>query len=410
MGKSWLMCVLLGTLAWGQAAPATPPAPRPGQMPAASQAPDTSASVPADAPVLTINGVCAPAPKPAASAAKSGAGAKPAEPKSSAADCKTVITKAQFEKLAKALSPDPDAPLNPQLKRQLGGVLPGLIAMSEAAKKKKMDQGPEFTERVKFLRMQVLKQELQQQIQKDAANVPSADLEKYYKDHATDFAQFNLDRIFIPRTKQVEPEQKTDTDEKLTDEQQKAKQDADKAKAAQAEQDMAKLAEDLQKRAAAGEDFTKLQKEAYAAAGMKIEAPNVNLAGIRRSGVPPGHVAVFDLKAGEVSQVISDAGGHYIYKFNSKTEEPFDQAQNEIRSRLQNDRMREAMEKLNSSYKVDTNEAYFGPGGTNPMPTRPGGMGGPGRPGPGGMARPLPTAPAAQPQSPPQQAPAQKPN
>ena len=34
MHKSWLMCVLLGTLAWGQAAPGTPPPAQTGQAPA----------------------------------------------------------------------------------------------------------------------------------------------------------------------------------------------------------------------------------------------------------------------------------------------------------------------------------------------------------------------------------------
>ena len=77
MGKSRLMCVLLGSLAWGQAAPSAPPTPQP--QPAPNQAPaDTSASVPAEAAVLTINGVCPPQPKAAATAAKSAAGAKPA--------------------------------------------------------------------------------------------------------------------------------------------------------------------------------------------------------------------------------------------------------------------------------------------------------------------------------------------
>ena len=47
-----------------------------------------------------------------------------------------------------------------------------------------------------------------------------------------------------------------------------------------------------------------------------------------------------------------------------------DQAKNEIHGKLQNDRMREKMEKLNNSFKVETNEAYFGPGGANPMPRR----------------------------------------
>ena len=73
MRKSWLLCVLLGTLAWGQAAQSAPPPP--AQAPNQPAPADTSASVPADAPVLTIKGVCA-------------------EKAAAAADCKTVITKA----------------------------------------------------------------------------------------------------------------------------------------------------------------------------------------------------------------------------------------------------------------------------------------------------------------------------
>ena len=166
---------------------------------------------------------------------------------------------------------------------------------------------------------------------------------------------------------------------------------------------MTKLADDIRARAAAGEDIAKLQKEAFDAAGMKIESPNINLPNVRRTGLPQGHSAVFDLKQGEVSQVISDSGGHYIYKVNSKSMVPFDQAKNEIHGKLQNDRMREKMEKLNNSFKVDTNEAYFGPGGVGPMP-------------PPRMPRPRPGMPPAGPSgapgnaAPPAQAPAPQSN
>src|ERR1051326_9435882 len=76
MRTSCLLCVLLGSLAWGQAAPGTPAPSQPAQAPAEQeakpQAPapapptptapaapeDKSGSVPANAPVLTIDGVC----------------------------------------------------------------------------------------------------------------------------------------------------------------------------------------------------------------------------------------------------------------------------------------------------------------------------------------------------------------
>ncbi len=399
MGKSWLLCALLATMAWGQApptpAPATPPVPV-----------DNSASVPPNGAVITIEGVCAPQPKPAAA---KGAAAKPASAKTpegkSSADCKTVITKAQFELLANNLAPN----ITPQMKKQLASVLPRLMAMADDAKKQGLDKTPQYKERVKFRTMQVLAEALQQKIQEEAANVPDADIEKYYKDHPENFEQYNLDRIFVPRTKQ-EAELKTEPgNEKLTEDEQKAKEAAENAKEEEGQQAMNKLADDLRTRAAAGEDFIKLQKEAFEAAGMKIESPTVNLPSIRRTGLSPAHAAVFDLKAGEVSPVISDAGGHYIYKLNSKTEVPLEQAKGEIHSRLQNERMREQIEKLNSSFKVETNEAYFGPGGPGAMPPRPmrpmPGM----RPGtqPAGAASHPPAAP---PTPPADQPPAAKPN
>lgn len=399
MRKSWLLCVLLGTLAWGQAAPNAPPSPQPGQAPMAPA--DTSASVPATAAVLTIEGVCPAQPKPAAA---KGATAKPAatgtksgEAKTSSGDCKTVITKAEFEKLVSALAPNPTA----QQKKQLAGVLPRVIAMSTEAKKEGLDKTPQYDETVKFVKMQVLTNQLQRKIHEQASDIKPEEVEKYYKDHPEMFEQYNVDRIFIPRTKQVEAEAKEDEekDEKLTDEQKKAKEAADKTKADEAEQAMTKLASDLRTRAAAGEDLSKLQKEAFDAAGMKIESPTVNLPSVRRTGLPPAHAAIFDLKPGDVSEVISDSGGHYIYKMNSKTEMTLDQAKNEIHSKMQNDRMREKMDKVNNSFKVETNEAYFGPGGVGPMP-------------PPRMPRPRPgmppTGPAGQQQGPPPaQAPAQ---
>ncbi len=410
MRKSWLLCVLLSALAWGQAAPGSPAPAQPMQAPAAP--PDTSASVPADAAVITVTGVCPATPKaatPKTAAAKSEAAPKAPAAKTSSADCKTVITKAEFEKLANGVSPN----ITPQLKKQLANVLPRLIAMSTEAKKKGLDKSPRYEETVKFAKMQILTNELQRSIQEEGAKVPPADIATYYKDHPDAFEQYNLDRIFVPRSKQDtddDDKEVADKDAKLTDEQQKAKQEKEKAEREEGEQAMSKLAENLRSRAAAGEDVMKLQKEAFDAAGMKIESPTVNLPKVRRTGLPPAHAAVFELKVGEVSQVITDSGGHYIYKVNSKDTLTLDQAKDEIHSTLQNQRTRELMDKVNGSFKVDTNEAYFGPGGVGPQPGGP--MGG--RPmqaphAPMQRMAPSPTAPATQ-TPPPAQPDAAKPN
>lgn len=362
------MCVLLGGLAWGQTQPgAPPPAAQPGRPnmgapQAAAALPDSAASVPADAAVLTITGVCKPQPRPAAAKA----GAAPAKPaaKTAPADCKTVVTRAEFEKLADSISAHP----NPQLRRQLASAYPGILAFAQAAQKQGLDKSARFETEMKFARLQILGKELRDQISEKAAKVSDEDVNSYYQAHLAVYQEFNLDRVFVPHFRPPAAEAKLELkdekegkdakdekDAKLTPEQQQ-KQKAD------TEQEEAKLAESLRTQAAAGEDFVKLQKEAYDAAGMKMDAPPINLPKVRRNGLPPGQVAVFDLKEGEVSQVISDPGGHYIYKVKAIVQMPMDdQLKNEIHGMLQGQQQREEMDKYQKSYTVQTNEEYFGP-------------------------------------------------
>jgi hypothetical protein len=410
MRKSWLLCVLLGTMAWGQAQPGTAMAPqsRPAQAPNAAPeaAKPPAAEVPEDAVVLTITGVCPPTPTAAAS--KTATGKAATTPAKKPADCKTVITRREFEKIASGLSPN----VTPQLKRQLSTALPKFMAMSQAAKKKGLDKTDAYKQTLKVAQMQILTTQLQRSVQEEAEKVTPEEIAKYYKDNSEAYEQFSLDRLFIPRNKQAEAAEKPADEEKLTDEQKKAKEAADKAKQEAGEQELNKLADSLQERAAKGEDFAKLQKEAFEAAGMKVDAPTINLPKVRRTGLPPAHVAVFDLKVGEVSSVITDNGGHYVYKVVSKETLPLDQVTQEIHNALKNQRMKDMMDKYTNSYKVDANEAYFGP----PAPQGPGGRPGgppprlprPNMPPPPTQSQPQAAPPVANP--PAQQAPPTKPN
>jgi hypothetical protein len=411
------MCVLLGTLAWGQAQPGTPapssgaapaasaggqaqtpaPAVQPAQAPAASNAAPAPAAAPAPevaptAPVLTIKGVCpaaAPKARTAAPGTKSPAAAK--DPAKSSTNCETVITRAEFEKMASGIAPN----MTPQLKRQLASVYPRLLVMSQEAEKHGLQNSPQYKETMKFARMQILTNELQRSIQEEADKVPQQDITDYYVKNPEPYEQYSLERLYVPRTKQAaeeaETKEKKDSEkepEKETEQQEKAKQEQD-------EQEMSKLAESLRARAAAGEDFAKLQKEAFTAA-MKVDPPTVSMPKVRRTGLPPSHAAVFDLKPGEVSVVFSDAGGHSVYKMVSKEQVPLDQVKEEIRGTLRTQRVRDAMDKVQNSFKTETNEAYFGPAG------------------PGGMRQPPPRiphppAPGAQAPPPAQQPPAAQP-
>jgi parvulin-like peptidyl-prolyl isomerase len=369
MRKSWLLCVLLGTLAWGQAQPGgttmTPPAQAtPAQAPGtASKMPAPAAELPEDTVVLTIKGVCPASPKTAAAAKPAGAKAT-AVPAKKPANCKTEITRAQFESIANGLSPN----VTPQMKRQLEQALPRFMAMSDIAKDKGLDKTPQFKQTLKIATMQILTTQLQRQVQEEAEKVPAEKIAAYYKENPEAYEQFSLDRLFIPRNKQPDADDKEETKEaeKLTEEQQKAKEATEKTKQEKGEQELTKLADSLRERAAAGEDFAKLQKEAFNAAGTKVENPTVNLPKVRRTGLPPAHAAVFDLKVGEVSAVISDNGGHYIYKVVSKEVLPLDQVKEEIHNKLKSERLKEMMDAYTNSFQAVPNEAYFGPAAPAP--------------------------------------------
>jgi parvulin-like peptidyl-prolyl cis-trans isomerase-like protein len=425
MRKSWLVCVLFGPLAWGQAQPAAPAAqstPAPAQAapasPAAAPKEAAPVEVPMSAAVITVKGVSCPefshaapasttaAGKTGATAGKTGAAAAAKKP----TDC--VITRAEFEKLAKALQQGP-TPLNAQQKRTLANQLPSAIAMSETAKKKGLDKTEGYTETLKFVKMRILAQKMQDSVREDADKVPDAKIEKYYKDNPEAYEQFSLDRLFIPKNKQATAEEKEEAkeeakeNEKLTDEQQKAHEAAEKAKQEKGEQEMTELAETLRQRAVGGEDFIKLQKDAFEAAGTKVENPTVNLPKVRRTGLPPAHASVFELKVGEVSAVISDNGGHYIYKVVSKEVLPLDQVKEEIHNKLKGEQLKAMMDKYTNSYQAVTNEVYFGPA-PPPGPARRPRMTPPGAP--QGAAQPAtPPAPSTPAQAPAPQAPA-KPN
>ena len=323
MRDFWVVFLLIGTMAWAQAKPAASAA-----ASNSKQKPPSAPSVAADAPVLTIKGLCAqPIPNAAAVPASYG--------------CQTVVTRAQFEQLVQAVGADKDA----EAKRQLAKAYPEFLVMAHEAEQRGLDKQPRFAEKIRFARLQILSQELMGQIQQEAAQVPEKDIADYYHKHASDFDLANLERIVIPNRTQLKP--------------QSHQQGAEQGKAA--EDVMTKEAELLRGRAAAGEDFSKLQKAAYDAAGVSgNNAPNPSMGKMRRRSLPPAHGSVFDLKPGQVSQVISDATGHYIYKLDSKEIESLDAARPEISNTLRGQRMQEMIERLEQPFTTDVNDAYFG--------------------------------------------------
>jgi hypothetical protein len=303
--------------------------------------------LPPSAPVITIHGVCPPP--------KSGS---PPVPQS---QCKTIVTRAEFEKLATALQPK----MTPQVRRQLANQYPRILVMSEEAKKRGIDKDPHYLEMLRFTRMQLLGVELDRALEEEADKLPQSEINDYFDKNAKNFEQISVLRIFVPKVKQVPPKEgATPVDLEAARKEQEAA--------------MGKVAEELHTRAAAGEDFDKLQKDAYEAAGIKATAPPTSNPKLRRTNLPASQASVFDLKDGELSPVITDVSGFYIYKVVSHTRPTVADAQEEIRNTLRGQRLQALRQKLQSSVSSELNPDYFGPempagppGGARPMPVAP---------------------------------------
>jgi hypothetical protein len=330
---AWVLLPL--TLAWSQAEPAAPTSSTDSQKPALDTKkneddkqplPETARTLPQDAAVLTITGLC-----------------PGNQPQSKAAACQTVVTRAQFEELTNAIRPN----MPGTTKRQLAASYPRLLAMAREAEQRGLDKTPHYQQMMAFARLQILAQDLVHEIQDDAAQVSDKEVQDYYQQNVASFERVNLQRVMVPDIRQNRPQPNAAAP---------AQSDAESDRAA-----MAHEADSLRARAAAGEDFGKLQKEAYAFAGLTTPPPSITLEKMRRSSLPATQISVFDLKAGEVSPVFAEAGGFYIYKIVSKDVEPLSEAQNEIGKTLVAEHTHAMMQKVQDSITTEQNPAYFGP-------------------------------------------------
>ncbi|MGO9210393.1 MAG: peptidylprolyl isomerase [Terriglobales bacterium] len=385
------LCTLLtaGQTSSPQAPPATTPSPAaaqgekpgkpaaPAKPPSARQQAEEAREVAPDAAVITIKGLCpAPARKAASKTAHAAAPAKPAT-------CQTVITKKELEMVIETVRPN----LQPGQRRMLAQQYVELLVVANAAAKAGIEKEPKVKEQLRLQKLQILATAYSKELQQKEAEVPEADIEKYYKENAAKYEQAKLLRIYVPM---------------VTEEGKPPDTAASKA-----------LAEKIQQRAAAGEDFDKLQKEAFSAASNKGTAPPVELGERRRGTLPPKQEeAVFGLKPGEVSAALDEASGYYIYKLVSKDAVPLDTVHDEIKGTLGREHLRESMEKVRNSAEPTFNPAYFGsaapPETGGEVHPRPGGAwSGPRLPAPA-TAPPQPATPA-QPATPPGTSEAPKP-
>lgn len=336
--------------------PRTAPA---GQTSAAKKSPAAAAqtaSGPSEA-VITIEGLCSAPP------AGRTAAAAPAP-----ANCKTVITKQQFEALLDFANPN-HQPIPPAQRQRLAQQYVDLLIFADAARKAGTEKEPRAQEAIRVQRMAALQQVYLQDLE-EQYRTPSADeIEKFYNDNTSKFEEVKLHRIAVPKTNPGGQGDKAEFEKK-------------------AEQ----VANDVREQAAKGEDPDKLQKAAYESLGLTNPPGNTDFGKRKRGLFPPAEEAdIFALKPGEVTKVESGPAGFTIWKVDEKQTIPLAQVREEISRNLSQQKMKTKLDSIKAAVHPDFNKEYFAP----PAPGVP-----PGHPGAAPPPSSLPSAPTPKPGTP----------
>jgi parvulin-like peptidyl-prolyl isomerase len=310
----------------------------PAQENPASGAALTATGVSLDDIVISVSGFCDPdlvlegTTTPAQSAAPdSSGGAK--------ADCKTEVTRAQFEKLVDAIGPGMDS----SNKIKTAVRYAESLVFAQKAREMALDKDPKFQEQLKFGYLQFLSQSFNKYLAKEAANISEPELQTYYKEHPETFEQVDLLRIFVPNEKHHA--EIPGTPSRI------AEVRAADALAMKAE------AERIRRKALAGEDFEKLAVEAYRFAGLNADdAPEVALGKVNRAEVPKDYQdGVFGLKPGQISPIIPAPEGWHICKVLSRQTVPISEA----KVLFQRIRLKDLSDQAKSVVTTKFNDAYF---------------------------------------------------
>lgn len=303
----------------------------PSAAPAPAQAAAAASSVSPETPVITVNGVCDVSLNGTArQAPKTGSTA-------SGSDCKTHITREEFEKLVSAVAPG--AP--PAARRQIAAQYVQLLSAANEGVKLGVEKDPEFSEQLGAMKLQLLAQSAARKIQAQASNVSDAEVKSYYDQNPSAFEEVTLTRIFVPRG-------------------------ASESAQGQAAPDSKAIADAARQQLVAGTDPETIQKTVFTQLKTTTEPPSTKFGAKRRGALPPAHEEkVFALKQGEVSEAIPDSIGYVIYRVDSRQQLPFDQVKDEVKRRVTTQRIEDARQHFAASSKADYNDSYFGPESAN---------------------------------------------
>jgi len=293
-------------------------------------------------------------PQPAAPAATKPAETKPAADNKPAAPApkewkandvvmtvgQEKITYEQWQSLKQGLPQQYKTVCDQMGKRECANQFGLILGLARVAERDKMDQTQEFKDQLAFARLQLLMQTAFQALQTRNQVVLPEDVKKYYAEHLAEYEQLKLRGIFVSLTPAVRPGQgdaKNRTDE-----------EAKQAAAA------------LRKKIVDGADFGAVAKESSDEPGTAAKGGDFGT--VRKGQLPPRiEQAIFALKVNDVSEPVQEARGYYLFRVEERKTTTFEEAGQEILSKLQQEKVMGALDGVKKEYAVKCVDEFCGP-------------------------------------------------
>lgn len=296
--------------------------------------------LPANAPVVTVQGLCPAVTDPAKNSTVP-----------STKECKTVITKEQFVDLLKAFNQN-NQPVSAGEQRKLAESYVDILIYAEAGKAAGVDKTPTFDEIMRVLRLRTIADLYLAQLADQYRNPSDQELEAYYQANKDKYETFKLDRIYIP---------KNNPDAQAPLEQKQGYQ----SRAPQ-------VANDIQERAAKGEAMDTLQKDAYTTLGITANPPSTAMNASRHGTLPPRlEQEVNSHKVGDVFR-LDDVSGYLIYRVDKKEPAPLESVKKELAQDVYRTKVNAKMKELKTPVHVQLDDSYFGAAPLANAPAQPG--------------------------------------
>ena len=257
------------------------------------------------------------------------------------------VTAAQFDLLLRSLPPDAAQALASMGKRGFAERYVNLLTLAKEGEKRKVDQSQAFQQMASFQRLMLLGQLTLNDIVTTMGEISGDEVSYYYTSHQNEFQQVSLRGIYVPFEPQVAA---------ATPAPAKAPP-AKTAKPKLTEAEARYKANSLKLRVEAGEKFADLAKKE---SDHPTAAKGGDFGWVRRNQFSPQiDNVIFALDINQVSVPVKDRFGYFIFEVEQKRNQPLDEIKPAIENALRQQKLGDALGKVQAQYAVEYNPRYF---------------------------------------------------